>query len=154
MREIAPAAGVARTSTGVKADVYLQYLTNLVLSGNSLSRPGGNLEYFGLVEGLGFRVCGACWMVSGNGEDENPLLSLAPRAPTRLGGPGPRALEPGPRVRLSVAADCPQPGSHQGLDTSATMKCWSCTVPATPCADWFRAHPLKTARRRNPDSLA
>ena len=36
-------------STGVKADVYLQCLTTLVMGGNGLSRPGGNL-------GLKFRV--------------------------------------------------------------------------------------------------
>ena len=33
-------------------------------------------------------LCGACWMVSGNGEDENPLFSLAPRATRLLWGPG------------------------------------------------------------------
>ena len=32
-------------STGVKADVYLQRLTNLVMGGNGLSRPGGNLGF-------------------------------------------------------------------------------------------------------------
>ena len=30
-------------STGVKADVYLQCLTTVVMGGNGLSRPGGNL---------------------------------------------------------------------------------------------------------------
>ena len=30
-------------STGVKADVYLQCLTTLVMGGNGLSRPGGNI---------------------------------------------------------------------------------------------------------------
>ena len=30
-------------STGVKADVYLQCMTTLVMGGNGLSRPGGNL---------------------------------------------------------------------------------------------------------------
>ena len=36
-------------STGVKVDVFLQCLTTLVIGGNDLSRPDGNL-------GLGFRV--------------------------------------------------------------------------------------------------
>ena len=31
-------------STGVKADVYLQCLTTLVMGGNDPSRPGGNLR--------------------------------------------------------------------------------------------------------------
>ena len=33
------------TSTGVMADVYLQCLTTLVMGGNGLSRPGGNLGF-------------------------------------------------------------------------------------------------------------
>ena len=37
---------------GVKADVYLQCLTTLVMGGNGLSRPGGNLGF----RILGFRV--------------------------------------------------------------------------------------------------
>ena len=32
-------------STGVKADVYLQCVTALVMGGNGLSRPGGNLGF-------------------------------------------------------------------------------------------------------------
>ena len=43
----------------VKADVFLQCLTTLVLGGNGLSRPGGNLGFKVLgsrVQGLGFRV--------------------------------------------------------------------------------------------------
>ena len=36
-------------STGVKADVFLQCLTTLIMGGNGLSRPGEN---------LGFRVLG------------------------------------------------------------------------------------------------
>ena len=41
-------------STGVKADVYLQCLTTLVMGGNGLSRPGGNLGF--RVQGSRFRV--------------------------------------------------------------------------------------------------
>ena len=39
---------------GVKADLFLQCLTTLVLGGNGLSRPGGNFGF--KVQGLGFRA--------------------------------------------------------------------------------------------------
>ena len=42
---------------GVKADVYLQCLTTLVMGGNGLSRPGGNLGF--RIGGLEFRRFGA-----------------------------------------------------------------------------------------------
>ena len=39
---------------GVKADVFLRCLTTLVLGGNGLSRPGGNLGF--RVQGLRFKI--------------------------------------------------------------------------------------------------
>ena len=41
----AEAPPIVLPSTGVKADVYLQCLTTLVMGGNGLSRPGGNLGF-------------------------------------------------------------------------------------------------------------
>ena len=38
-----PGSSHCLTQYGVKADVYLQCLTTLVMGGNGLSRPGGNL---------------------------------------------------------------------------------------------------------------
>ena len=39
------APSIVLPSTGVMADVYLQCLTTLVMGGNGLSRPGGNLGF-------------------------------------------------------------------------------------------------------------
>ena len=45
VREERPLSICSLPSTGVQADVFLQCLTTLVMSGNGLSRPGGNLGF-------------------------------------------------------------------------------------------------------------
>ena len=63
-------------------------------------------------------ACSACCAAGLTAGDLGPKLQARE-------GSGLKPLVPGP-IRV------PTPGSHQVLDTSATiMQCWSCTVPAT-----------------------
>ena len=52
IRPFPEAPPIVLPTTGVKADVFLQFLTTLVMGGNGLCRPGPN---------LGFRVQGLCF---------------------------------------------------------------------------------------------